>query len=78
MFEELFGDPSEEIYMNLLGPRYLIVDSNGLPGDKKPEELDEIFREEYEKFNAIMDLSIDYENIDEILSSDDIDGGDEE
>ena len=78
MFEELFGDPSEEIYMNLLGPRYLIVDSNGLPGDKKPEELDEIFREEYEKFNAIMDLSIDYENIDEILSRDDIDGGDEE
>ena len=78
MFVDLFGDPSEEVYMNLLGPRYLIVDSNGLPGDKKPEELDEIFREEYEKFNAIMDLSINYEDIDEILNSDDIDGGDEE
>lgn len=76
VFEKLFDNPSKEVYMNILGPRYLIIDDDGLPGDKNPEELDELFREEYERFNAIADPSIEYEDIDEVLSNIEMNGGD--
>lgn len=54
----------------LLEPLYKQPDDDSIPGDMTDESLDSIFRERYERFSAVADDSMRYEDIDEELEDD--------
>lgn len=70
VYSTLFKDPTVEKLSLLLEPLYKQPDDDSIPGDVSDESLDEIFREHYERFSAVSDDSIEYEDIDEELSED--------
>ena len=76
----LLGDNYTEYMIdNLLKPVYLQIDSDDYSiGDITDESLDDIFKNQYERFSAVYDETINYEDIDEVLSSEDIVGGEED
>lgn len=60
---------TENVLMNIAGAKYKIMDDEVLPGDVSDESLDEIFRQRYDRFNAITpDSDVEYESIDEIIA----------
>lgn len=67
MYEALIKNGSDEVYENFVGPQYLVIDDEAIPGSISDENLDEIFREKYEKFTGIYDDSVEYTDIDEIV-----------
>lgn len=70
-FKLFIKNPTDENLSNLIGPQYLIIDDDEIPGDVSDEKLDEIFRQEYDRFNAVKDDNTEYVDIDELLNEDD-------
>lgn len=70
LYSVLFKDPTVEKLSMLLEPLYKQPDDDSIPGDVSDESLDEIFREHYERFSAVSDDSMHYEDIDEELNED--------
>lgn len=70
LYSVLFKDPTVEKLSLLLEPLYKQPDDDSVPGDVSDEALDILFRENYERFSAVIDDSIKYEDIDEELSDD--------
>ena len=70
MYKALIKNGSDEVYKNFVGPQYLVMDDEAIPGSISDEHLDEIFREKYEKFTGIASDDIEYEDIDEIIEDD--------
>ena len=68
LYKVLFKNPTIESLTMLLEPLYKQPDDDSIPGDVSDESLDEIFREHYERFSAIIDDSVHYEDIDEVLA----------
>ena len=68
MYNGLIKNNSEEVYRNFVGPQYLVMDDEAMPGSISDENLDEIFRERYEKFTGIASDNIEYEDIDEVVN----------
>ena len=67
VYTALFNEPTVEKLSILLEPLYKQPDDDAIPGDVSDESLDAIFREHYERFSAVNDDSIYYEDIDEEL-----------
>ena len=60
----------EKIFMNIIGPKYAYdYDDIGSFGDNTDAEIDDIFKEQYDRFSAISDPTdnIHYESIDEVI-----------
>ena len=70
IYSSLIKNPTVEKLKMTLEPLYKQPDDDNIPGDVSDESLDEIFREHYEKFSAISDEYIHYEDIDEELADD--------
>lgn len=70
LFVSLFKDPTISKLKILLNPLYKQPDDDAIAGDIDDESLDEIFREHYEKFSAVNDDTIKYEDIDEQIADD--------
>lgn len=77
LFSALFNEPTVEKINMYLEPLYKQPDDDTIPGDISDEKLDELFREYYDRFSAIADDSIQYEDIDEVLSDDEVDMNEE-
>ena len=67
LYNQLIKDPTIEKLNMLLEPLYKQPDDDAIPGDVSDESLDEIFREHYDRFSAVVDNSTHYEDIDEEL-----------
>lgn len=69
IYAKLFKNPTVEKLKMLLEPLYKQPDEDddSIPGDISDESLDEIFRENYERFSAVADDLTQYEDIDEEL-----------
>ena len=70
LYSALFKDPTIAKLNTLLEPLYKQPDDDSVPGDISDDALDDIFKEHYERFSAVADNSIHYEDIDEELSDD--------
>lgn len=70
LYAALYKEPTVEKLDMLLEPLYKQPDDDSIPGDVSDESLDEIFREHYERFSAVADDSMQYEDIDEELADD--------
>lgn len=70
-FKLFIKNPTDENLSNLVGPQYLVMDDDEIPGDISDEKLDDIFRQEYDRFNAIKDDNVEYADIDELINEDD-------
>lgn len=70
IYTTLFKNPTVKKLSMLLEPLYKQPDDDSIPGDVSDETLDEIFRENYERFSAVADDSMYYEDIDEELGDD--------
>lgn len=70
LYSALFKDPTPKSLGLLLEPLYKQPDDDSIPGDISDESLDEIFKERYEKFSAVADDNMQYEDIDEELADD--------
>lgn len=70
LYSVLFKEPTVEKLNMLLEPLYKQPDDDSIPGDVSDESLDAIFKEHYERFSAISDDSVQYEDIDEELADD--------
>lgn len=70
LYHSLVKNPTKEILMNFIGPQYLVESVEAIAGDVSDDQLDEIFKQQYDRFNAIRDDFIKYEDIDEIIASD--------
>lgn len=70
LFKSFTSNPSDNVYKNFIGPQYLVQDDDSIPGDVSDESLDEIFRQQYDRFNAIKSNDVVYEDIDEELAED--------
>jgi hypothetical protein len=71
LFTDLFGENITVEKLSLfIEPLYKQPDDDTLPGDLDDASLDDIFREEYDRFSAVIDSNIYYEDIDEALSND--------
>lgn len=70
IYFELFKHPKSKKLKMIFEPLYKQPDDDGIAGDIDDESLDAIFRERYEKFSALADESIHYEDIDEQLAED--------
>ena len=70
LYHSLAKNPTKEILMNFIGPQYLVESVEAIAGDVSDDQLDEIFKQQYDRFNAIRDDFIKYEDIDEIIASD--------
>ena len=70
LYADLFNNPTVERLKLLLEPLYKQPDDDLIAGDVDDESLDAIFREHYERFSAVTDNSIHYEDIDEQLADD--------
>ena len=73
LYSALIKDVTIEKLRMVIEPLYKQPDDDSIPGDVSDETLDAIFRENYERFSAIMDDSIQYEDIDEELTDDELD-----
>ena len=70
LYSALFKNVTIEKLNMVLEPLYKQPDDDSIPGDITDEALDEIFREHYERFSAVSDNNIEYEDIDEVLEED--------
>jgi hypothetical protein len=70
LYSALFKDPTVKKLYSLFDPLYKQPDDDAIPGDVSDETLDAIFKENYERFSAVADESMYYEDIDEILEDD--------
>ena len=72
IYAKLFKNPTVKKLKMLLEPLYKQPDEDddSIPGDISDESLDEIFRENYERFSAVADDLTQYEDIDEELDDD--------
>ena len=70
LYNTLIKDPTVEKLKMLTEPLYKQPDDDSIPGDVTDEALDIIFRENYERFSAIVDDNIKYEDIDEEIEDD--------
>lgn len=67
-FDELISDMSVSAFTELIGPKYKISTDIGFQGASSDADIDDIFKQQYDRFNAIADLeTIQYEDIDEIM-----------
>lgn len=66
------SNPSNAVLKNYVGPQYLVNDGDDIVGSIDDESLDEIFKQEYDRFNAISSDDIEYKDIDEELASEEI------
>ena len=67
LYHSLVKNPTKEILMNFIGPQYLVESAEAITGDISDDQLDDIFKQQYDRFTAIKDDSIVYEDIDEKL-----------
>ena len=70
MYKPLFKtEPTVAKLVGLIKPLYkqIDLDDDFIPGNISDESLDEIFREHYERFSAIRDDDVIYDDIDELL-----------
>lgn len=70
VFNLLMNKPSLENLKLITRPLYFQPDDDTFPGSIDDDALDDIFKENYEKFSALIDDNNEYEDIDEILSED--------
>lgn len=70
VFNLLMNKPSLENLKLIIQPLYFQPDDDTFPGSIDDDALDDIFKENYEKFSALIDDNNEYEDIDEILSED--------
>lgn len=70
VFNLLMNKPSLENLKLITQPLYFQPDDDTFPGSIDDDALDDIFKENYEKFSALIDDNNEYEDIDEILSED--------
>ena len=70
LYHSLVKNPTKEILMNFIGPQYLVESAEAITGDVSDDQLDEIFKQQYDRFNAIRDDFIKYEDIDEVIAPD--------
>lgn len=70
LYASLFKNPTVSRLKMLLDPLYKQPDDDDIAGNIDDESLDAIFREHYERFSAVADSSIHYEDIDEQLAED--------
>ena len=70
LYASLINNPTPQKLALLLEPLYKQPDDDSIPGDVSDESLDELFRENYERFSAVADENTLYEDIDEILPDD--------
>jgi hypothetical protein len=68
LYSSLFKNPTINKLKIVLDPLYKQPDDDSIAGDVDDESLDAIFKEHYERFSAIADDSIYYEDIDEKIS----------
>lgn len=68
-FNALLHDISDETLYKIIGPKYKIDADMGFYGIYSDAEVDDIFKEQYDKFSAIANPNIHYEDIDEILEN---------
>lgn len=71
MYKVLIKNGSDEVYKNCVGPQYLVMDDEAMPGSISDENLSEMFREKYERFTGVLDNDIEYEDIDEVIGEND-------
>lgn len=64
--------PTDAILKNWCGPQYLVSDDEFIVGDIDNESIDDIFKQDYDKFTAIASDDIEYIDIDEELSREEI------
>ena len=64
------GDTSIEKLRNIIGPAFLLQDDDAIPGDITDEGLDDLFRQQYDRFSAVSDSNIIYQEIDENIAND--------
>lgn len=67
LYATLFKNPTAKKLSMLLEPMYKQTDDDSIPGDVSDESLDELFRTKYDRFSAVADNDIHYEDIDEII-----------
>ena len=71
LYGKLVKKPSIENILKLIDPLYLQIEGDEIfAGDVDDETLDEIFRQQYDKFTGVYDDTIHYEDIDEELAAD--------
>lgn len=70
LYMDLIRNPSESVFRNFIGPQYMVQSDEAIPGDMTDSQLDVLFREQYEKFSAVADTTVIYEDIDEKLADD--------
>ena len=61
---------TEEIIFSLINPKYMQIDDEDMIGNLADDQLDQIFREQYEKFSAIYNPMMEFTSIDEEISRD--------
>lgn len=73
IYKGIIKHPTINNLVNLIDPLYKreVVDSETMTGTLTTSELDEIFQQEYDRFNAVIDYNMQYADIDEVLSEDD-------
>jgi len=71
IYETLFKNPKPKKLKVVFEPVYKQPDDDSIAGDIDDESLDTIFREHYERFSALADEAIHYEDIDEQIEIDD-------
>ena len=70
LYAAVVKNPTPSKLGMLLKPLYMQTDDDTIPGDVSDESLDEIFREHHERFSAVADDNVQYEDIDEVLEDD--------
>ena len=71
IISKLVKHPTDVVLKNYIGPQYLVMEDEDIPGDLDEESLDDIFKQSYDRFNAISDDNIVYKDIDEVEILDD-------
>lgn len=66
ILSKLVKHPTDAVLRNYIGPQYLVMEDEDIPGDLDEESLADIFKQTYDRFNAISDDNIMYKDIDEI------------
>lgn len=64
--------PTDAVLKNWCGPQYLVNDDGLIAGDIDNESIDDIFKQDYQKFTAIASDDVEYVDIDEELSREEI------
>ena len=73
VYKGVLKNPTKDNLQKLLLPKYKrsIDEDELIHGDLSSSNVDDLFKEKYERFNAIKNDNTEYMNIDEALSEDD-------